>query len=79
MMNFEVEKIVLWLYSIKLTLNVHEMHYMVFHKPGNIPPSTLLLFLNVVCKIGRVFEFRFLGVSSDPSLIFDLQIHDLEK
>ena len=40
-MNPEIEKISHWLYRNQLPPNVLKTHFMVFHKSGISPPSTL--------------------------------------
>ena len=68
-MNIEMKKIITWLKTNKLSLNLKKTHYILFRKRrGNILLNKDLIIDNV--KIENVNHTKFLGVIIDQNLTF---------
>jgi len=77
-MNLSLDKVVLWLNSNKLSLNVKKTHYVLFttKKRKDIPVNSLKL--NGV-EIERVEKTKFLGVVIDERLNWSFHINYIKK
>ena len=73
MMNAEMTKIVNWLRTNKLSLNLKKTHFIIFHKKrGKITLQNDLIIDDVV--INRTNHTRFLGVMVDQHLTFESHV-----
>ena len=77
-MNTALGKIVTWLQSNKLSLNVLKTHYMLFTLKKNKDISNLTLKLNGL-NINRVEKTKFLGVIVDDKLNWNCHIEYIKK
>ena len=71
--NSELEKIVEWLNTNKMSLNVDKTHYIVFTMPG----KTISVHNDTIinnCKINEVSHTKFLGVLIDKNLTWKYHI-----
>jgi len=73
MMNRELGKILIWLHSNKLSLNIEKTHSMLFTLSHNVYNSPIAIEIAGE-QIKRVHSTRFLGVIIDDKLIWDEHI-----
>ena len=78
-MNDELEKIMEWLYSNKLSLNVNKTHFLIFRSKGMAKPVfTESLQINGE-SIKQDFKTKFLGVILDDRLSWVYHINYIKK
>ena len=66
-MNHELEKVMRWMNTNKLSLNIDKSNYMIFHSPKKKVGSHSDIILNN-SKIKKIQSTKFLGVTIDDSL-----------
>ena len=68
-----------WLYSNKLTLNISKTKCMLYGTKNMISHSRSLSLEHAGSQIEQVTEFKYLGVTFDQFLSFNIHINDLVK
>jgi hypothetical protein len=78
-LNIALSKLENWSKSVGLFMNYSKTDFMVFHKNKD---TTVIPNVSMHCNgqaIGRVYEFRYLGITLDPSLTFTKHLKKLES
>ncbi len=78
-LNVALSKLENWSKSVGLFMNYSKTDFMVFHKNKD---TTGIPNINLHCndkQIGRVYEFKYLGIILDPSLTFASHFKKLES
>ena len=74
----KLDKIYSWLYENKLILNISESKFITFCNYIDSVPSTIVVKINGH-HLGRVIKYRYLGITYDFNLKWDIHVGNIIK